>query len=414
MRARHSNQFGRARWHHLAQALLLVLAACGFAPWAHAHKASDAYLMLVDGGPPATAPGTLGLQLSLALKDLDAAIDTLDADNDRQLRWAEIKAAQPAIARWAGEGIRLRCAGSAMAPTWAMQSLEQRSDGVYVRLGASMACAPAAGLTLDYQLMKDIDATHRLLISGTLQGRPVAAVVAPQPGRSAMALRAGTAGGAATAQVPAAGGQSGWATLANFFAEGVHHIVTGYDHLAFLLALLLPIVLRPRAPGPSPAARADGDAKARRPGLAALVLTVTGFTIGHSCTLVLASLGLIAASPAWVEPAIAITIAISAALNLYPLRWLRGDALALGFGLVHGLGFSGVMAEAGVTGPLLVWALAGFNLGVEAGQLACVLAWCAVHLLLVRWRHYDQVVVRGGSWALIALALYWALERIAG
>lgn len=397
----------RCGWRRWARALLLALSVVSLMPLAHAHKASDAYLVLADA-PAANTPGAIGLQLSLALKDLDAAIDTLDADHDRQLRWAEVQAALPAIARWVGEGVALHCADRALAAAWHMQSLERRSDGVYLRLAASFVCAPAAALALDYQLMKGIDPTHRLLVNGTLQGQVVVAVLAPQPGRSGIALRA-------AASADAQRDQGGLATLANFFAEGVHHIVTGYDHLAFLLALLLPISLRARS-GAASAAR-QGQGPVRRPGLAALVRTVTGFTIGHSCTLILASLGLISASPRWVEPAIAITIAISAALNLYPLRWLRwlrGDALALGFGLIHGLGFSGVMAEAGVTGPLLVWALAGFNLGVEAGQLACVLVWCAVHLLLVRWPRYNQVVVRGGSWALVALALYWAMERITG
>jgi HupE / UreJ protein len=384
------------------------------APAAHAHKASDAYLVVTQ-----SAPATLDVQLSLALKDLDAAIDVLDADNDRQLRWAEVKAAVPAIVRWVGEGVTWHCAGNPLVPAWQLQSPERRSDGVYLRLGTTLGCDPGSGgLAMDYRLMKDIDPTHRLLLNGMVRGQAVVAVVAPQAGRSVYTL-GGSVGVAASS--PAGGdvqpalavGQSGWATLANFFREGVHHIVTGYDHLAFLLALLLPIMLRPRraqagvpmsSPSPSP----------QRPGLAALALTVTGFTVGHSTTLVLASLGLIHAAPGWVEPAIAITIAISAGLNLYPLRWVRGDVLALLFGLIHGLGFSGVMAEAGVAGSLLVWALAGFNLGVEAGQMACVLVWCAVHLLLVRWSRYEQVMVRGGSWALVALALYWAIERVLG
>ncbi len=142
-----------------------------------------------------------------------------------------------------------------------------------------------------------------------------------------------------------------------------------------------------------------------------LLRTVTGFTIGHSITLVLATLGWIA-SPSWVEPAIAVTIGVSALLNLYPQRWARSDALALGFGLIHGLGFSNIMREANVSDSLLPWALAGFNLGVEAGQLAGVALWCVVHVVLVRWRHYDVVVVRGGSWALLGVASYWAVQRL--
>ena len=152
----------------------------------------------------------------------------------------------------------------------------------------------------------------------------------------------------------------------------------------------------------------------KRRGILALFMTVTGFTIGHSLTLVLATLGVISASPTWVEPAIAITIALSALLNLFPIRHVRGDALALCFGMIHGLAFSSVMTEAGINGALLLWGLAGFNLGVEAGQLAGVVVWCCVHLALVRWTHYERVVVRGGSWALLLLALYWTAQRIAG
>ena len=126
----------------------------------------------------------------------------------------------------------------------------------------------------------------------------------------------------------------------------------------------------------------------------------------------LATFGLVSASPAWVEPAIALTIAASAALNLYPLRWVRTDLLALVFGLVHGLGFSGVMIEAGISGGLLVWGLAGFNLGVEAGQLIFVALWCILHFALKNWKHYQRVVVQGGSLALLVLALYWAFQRL--
>lgn len=380
-----------AAWRRALAAGLLVL-ACGLAP-AHAHKASDAYAVL-HGGEPS---GTVTLQLSLAVKDLDAALPALDADNNRQMTWGELRQGMAQITGWAAQGVQVRCDAQALQPAWAFESLEQRADGAYVRVAAPLDCAAGKPLALVYQLMKDLDPTHRLLMAGNLDGKPVAAVLAPQ-GRSAIALRGTEAAGATAGALP----QTGPAILAHFLPEGVHHIATGYDHLAFLLALLLPVMLGGRAQGGG----------AQRPGLGALVTTVTGFTVGHSITLVLATLGLIA-SPAWVEPAIAITIGISALLNLYPVRGLRADVLALGFGLIHGLGFSNIMLEAGVSGPLLPWALAGFNLGVEAGQLVGVAAWCVLHLLLVRWALYDKVVVRGGSWALLALAVYWTVQRLA-
>ena len=394
--------------------VFLAVGICGFFGQAQAHKASDAYLQLGEASVQAAMPGVLKMQLSLALKDVDAALDSLDADNDRRLTWGEIRRATPDIVRWVSAEVSLRCAGQPLNIAWAFEALEQRSDGAYVRLGASLACPFSSSLALEYRLLKDIDPTHRLLLSGTLSGKPFATVLAPL-GRPVIELRpvgltapSAGSGPSSAVQIPRQLPQSGFATLVQFFDEGVHHILTGYDHLAFLLALLLPVVLFPRLLAGTPVAAGGW----RSSGFSRLLLTVTGFTVGHSVTLALATLGGIVASPAWVEPLIALTIAASALLNLYPVRWIRGDVLALMFGLIHGLAFSSVMIEAGISGSLLLWGLAGFNLGVEAGQLVAVAAWCLLHRILLPWRYYQLVVVRGGSWALLVLALYWTVQRI--
>jgi hydrogenase/urease accessory protein HupE len=133
--------------------------------------------------------------------------------------------------------------------------------------------------------------------------------------------------------------------------------------------------------------------------------------LGHSITLMLATLGYTSASAAWVEPAIAASIGVSALLNLYPQRWLRTEVLAGVFGLVHGYGFAGLLIEAAAPSGLLGWALGGFNLGVEAGQLIAVSAWLIVSQPLVASPWYDRWVVRAGSWLLLALATFWFLQR---
>lgn len=400
---------------------LLLGAAALLAPPAWAHKASDAYLRVADtptaAGDTSPSPtGAVGLQLSLALKDVDAALDQLDADGDRQLTWGEIRQATPAVAQWVGAGVQWQC-GDVLTPVaWRFDALEQRTDGRYIRLAAALACPPAQTLTLDYRLMQGIDPTHRLLVSGQLNQQPLAAALAPD-GRSSSNLRTAQAVAASDGESPEASAtQGGFATLLHFVTEGVHHILEGYDHLAFLLALLLPIsLLRRRGTAGAPIAadvKADA-ANAPHSGLKALLITVTSFTVGHSITLVLAGLGWVTVSGNWVEPAIAISIGISALLNLFPVKGLRSEWLALGFGLVHGLGFSGVLVEAGVSGGLLVWALAGFNLGVEAGQLIVVALWCVFAALCARWSLYRTVVVRGGSMALVLLSLYWTVQRVA-
>ena len=428
----------RPHGRSLRARVVVALTAAALAPSAWAHKASDAYLRVADAPASlgtAGAGASIGLVLSVALKDVDAALEQLDADGDRQLTWGEVRQSMPAVVQWVGQGMLWQCDGTATVPAWRFEALEQRTDGRYARLAATLPCAPAQAITLRYGLMQGIDPTHRLLVGGALSGQTLAAVLAPD-GRSGTDLRsaggravqAGGEGaeGAQDADATEPGApRGGLATLLHFVTEGVHHILSGYDHLAFLLALLLPISLARPQPryrdlrlhmesGTTPIAETlASSARDRFTGIKALLLTVTCFTVGHSITLALAGLGWVTVSGNWVEPAIAISIGISALLNLFPVQGLRSSWLALGFGLVHGLGFSGVLVEAGVAGASLLWALAGFNLGVEVGQLMVVALWCAVSVALARRAWYRSVVVRGGSVALLVLSLYWTVQRLA-
>ena len=379
----------------IANQTLRVLSLCAglFAAstQAFAHKASDAYFI----------SNQQTIQFSVALKDLDATLESLDANNDRNLTWAEVRAALPQIIQLVDDGVHVKCADKLLSIGWQFESLEQRSDGAYVRLGAAQNCALTMPLTLTYELFAKEDQSHRLIVSGTQNDLPIAGLMIPGA-TTALSLRLG--------ETPA----SGIATALQFFPSGVHHILTGYDHLAFLLALLLPISIAMR---PSHSVAAGSTVKDRvqsqqRSNLWRLVRTVTGFTIGHSLTLVLANLGYFSAPSSIVEPLIAVTIIATAVLNLYPQRWMRTDVLALVFGLVHGLGFSGVMAEAGINGGLLLWGLAGFNLGVEAGQLLVVASWCVLQRLAFRDQMRHARLLRYGSWLLIAVGLMWLVQRV--
>ncbi|WP_123060009.1 HupE/UreJ family protein [Roseicella frigidaeris] len=139
-------------------------------------------------------------------------------------------------------------------------------------------------------------------------------------------------------------------SAAAFFRLGIEHILTGFDHLLFLGALLL-----------------------RGGGLGSILGIVTAFTLAHSLTLALAVLRIVSVPPEIVEPLIALSIVYVAAENLLLARpsrrrWIEGFA----FGLVHGLGFAGALLELELPREMLVWSLLAFNLGVEAGQLAAV------------------------------------------
>ncbi len=196
--------------------------------------------------------------------------------------------------------------------------------------------------------------------------------------------------------VPAA--QSALEVAADYLRLGVHHLLTGLDHVAFILGLLLLVSGRRR-----------------------LLVAITAFTLGHSLTLGLAALGLVHLPQPLVEISIAATIialgveAVRAAGAAGPGPIARHPAvLCAGFGLVHGLGFAGALAETGLPQGAIVPALLAFNAGIELGQLAIV----AVVALLVALARRTTGAARFGIAPRLALATlvgsagsFWLLQR---
>jgi hypothetical protein len=370
--------------------LLCALLLCSAPAWAH--KGSDAYLDVRQ------ADAVLELRLSVALKDLDQLLP-LDANADGQITWAEIQAATPAVLALLQSQTGLDTAAPGCPLVWRYDGLERRSDGAYLRAAAQAHCAAGTAMGWRYTLFRTQDANHRLIVTGQLDGHDLLATASPQQTQPLPLRQARNA-----ASPEAAAAQRGIAaTVLDYLGLGMHHLLEGYDHMAFLLALVLPLHLR--------LGRQAAQSTQRSPWWS-LLRTITAFTIGHSITLMLATFGWSQASPVWVEPAIAASIAVTALLNIYPVPALRPERLALGFGLIHGYGFAGLLIEAAAPSGLLPWALAGFNLGVEAGQLTAVTAWVLLSQLVVNQPWYGRVVVRGGSVLLALLAAYWFWVRV--
>lgn len=198
-----------------------------------------------------------------------------------------------------------------------------------------------------------------------------------------------------------------WTGFGGVFRLGMAHIADGTDHLLFLLALLLP------APLLREGARRWGGYIGTRATLIRLAKLVTAFTLGHSLTLVIGAFGNVAMPVMPVEVAIALSIFVSALHAWRPLLHGREAWVAAGFGLVHGLAFSQVIAGGGLEGWNKAAAVLGFNLGIELVQLlvvAAVVPW----LMLLAWSgRYTPVRLAGALFAAIA-SLAWALERVTG
>ncbi len=141
-----------------------------------------------------------------------------------------------------------------------------------------------------------------------------------------------------------------------------------------------------------------------------MLKVVTAFTLAHSLTLTLASLELVTLPSRWVESAIAASVAVAALNNLVPLFRGRRPLAAFAFGLLHGFGFAGVLADLGLPQSSLVLSLFGFNVGVELGQLAIVAVFLPLAFLTRRTAFYRGLMT-GGSALIVIIGALWFVER---
>ena len=205
--------------------------------------------------------------------------------------------------------------------------------------------------------------------------------------------------------------------LRSFWAmirSGIWHIWIGFDHILFLLALLLPSVLSFRKQDeviPVEFNKKEWKPVEKfKPALKNVVMIVTFFTVAHSITLCLAAFEIISLPSRLVESVIAFSIALAAIHNIYPLISGKEWLIAFVFGLFHGFGFAGILAEKGLGGNYLVLSVFGFNLGVEIGQLAIIVLVFPILYLLRKTFLYPKIRVFG-SIILIFVSLYWFIER---
>jgi hypothetical protein len=298
----------------------------------------------------------------------------------------------------------VQAATRAGAP-WSVRLLtlqEEMPDGIET-LVARLALTPPAGAQADvvrlhYDAIDRELATHTALVSVRTDWRSGVAANAPE--------LVGAMGARRTDLLVDRSGGSAWRGFRKIVALGIDHIAEGTDHLLFLLTLLLP------APLLAAGGRWTGPGTPGRSVLRVAKI-VTAFTIGHSLTLLLGALGVARVPEPPIEVLIAVSILVSAVHALRPIFPGREFVVAGAFGLVHGLAFATVISELGLDRWGMALGILGFNLGIEAMQLAVVLATMPWLLLLSTTRAYPVVRVLGAGFAAVAAA-GWTAERALG
>ncbi|MEO8460418.1 MAG: HupE/UreJ family protein [Dokdonella sp.] len=357
---------------------LLALAPC----FAFAHKASDAFLVLHTHA----TEGFSG-QWDIALRDLDVAL-AIDANADHEITWGELKAARSTIENYAFSHLALTSGTQACKLSSTDLLVDKHSDGNYAVVRFDAACTPGDTLTFDYRLLQGIDASHRGLLQLVTTRDVQSGVLVP-----------------GIIQTISLAAPSRWRQFTQYLHEGTWHIWTGYDHMLFLISLLLPAVLR----------RREGDwtfAESMPKTLWRVTGVVTAFTLAHSITLTLAALDIVHLPSRLVESGIALSVVLAAVNNVRPLVTERTWAFAFGFGLLHGFGFANALADLGLPRDALALCLFAFNLGVEIGQLAIVAAFFPLAWMLRKTTFYRRVLLVPGSLIIALLAMVWLTERV--
>lgn len=364
---------------------LLVLLTLPLTAWAH--KASDSFIYLDQNQSQ--------LRIDLALRDL-ALLLPLDRNSDGQLSGAEVRNSRAAITGLVDQGVAVSNASGPCQLIGMRWGLSRHSDGPYAAARYRVACPDELSpSSLEYQLLFERDPLHRSLVSITdAQGERLD-VLAPDKRRISLDNPGSAVGN--TLQL-----------FGTFLYEGVLHLLIGLDHILFLLVLILPATLpRKQSQRPSPT-RPIRDFRLRLLELAGIV---TAFTVAHSITLALAALDIVTLPIAWVETVIALSIAVAALNVFWPVLGRKTWKLAFGFGLVHGFGFASVLGELTSGVSQTVVALAGFNLGVELGQLALLGLVFPVLYLCGQFRLYERAAVPAMLLMVGSLSLYWVAER---
>jgi len=363
--------------------ILIAVFIFAFAINASAHQLSTAYLQLT-----LDSTGQLVGEWQVRLYDLELVIG-VDTDSNGKLSWQELQDRAEVVNDYLINQLHIQrdkkqCV-LALSKDWKIDS--HFNEG-YLLLPVRAQCALVGDISLDYTAFFAQDAEHKLLLSLSSIDLTSNRVLSESQRNIVWNIQAGDV----------------WKTFVEFVYQGMVHIWIGLDHILFLLSLLLTcVLLRVK------------NAWQPQPDIKRILINaawmVTAFTLAHSITLTMTALGVIQLSSRWVEVGIAVSVVLVALNNLFPFV-LRLGWLTFGFGLLHGMGFAGVLGELGLPADHQWLTILAFNIGVEVGQMAIVIVLLPILILMRSRSWYWRYGLTITSVVILLIATQWLIERL--
>jgi len=348
----------------------------------YAHKSSDSYLKINFEN------NKWNIVWDIAIRDLQNVIN-IDENADGKVTWGEVKFSRPFIESYAISKLNIVSGEDYCVLLPSDLKLNRHADGAYVVLYLIGNCSKnVSEVDVKYDLFFEVDKQHRGLLNFKTKNVDSSIVFSPTEPMTKVSLV-----------------KENWMqTFQQYFVEGVWHIWIGYDHILFLLSLLIPMVLVKQYP-------VMVGAEDFKSSFWVVLKVVTAFTIAHSITLSLSSLNLFSINIVIAESIIALSVALAALNNIRPIfpcdRWIIGFF----FGLIHGFGFASVLAELQLSNVSLGLSLLGFNAGVEIGQILIVAVFLPIAFLVRNTWVYQRLVVQLGSFLIVLVGTFWFVER---
>jgi len=367
----------------LTQALFL-LCVCGSAL---AHQTGNSYLTVSE------ADGRLQLEIDFIVRDLGNLLQTPGQPNEPPPAPDKLLSLQAPITTAIQKSLTITVDEQAIPLEFLTQSVVLHNDGLYVRQRFSGSNLPADAkfIVVRYEFFTQNDKLGRAFFKLVMRNDEISSVFDQTSSIQRFAL----------------GETKRWSTIGLFTKEGAKHIWEGADHLLFLLTLLLPglMLIKPA----NTVITTD-----RRVAEKFALKVITAFTLAHSITLACSVLGWVSLPDRFIESMIALSIMVSAALNLQNRFTFSHWKLAFVFGLIHGMGFANGLKELGLSSMYFLETLFAFNLGVELGQLSAVVLVAVPVVLLARREESRLQVMRWGSGMVFLIALFWLVQRLFG